>query len=83
MFAVPVFAAATLAIAAPAAHAIVARQVYGQFFYGPPSVTVPECDATGTTLRDQGRFDFYQCVTLPPSEGGPNIEELEGFLITG
>jgi hypothetical protein len=80
MFAAAGFAVAfgLMVVAAPTANAVPYRQVYGKLFFGPPSVTVPECESAGQTLQAQGRFDFYRCVTFDA-----NSEELEGFLITG
>ncbi|HEX5402377.1 MAG TPA: hypothetical protein VFX16_08760 [Pseudonocardiaceae bacterium] len=75
-------AAVGLTLAAPAAHASITRQVFGEFCYGSPSVTVPECNAAGIADVHAGRFDFYRCVAQPRIDG-MQIEELEGFLITG
>lgn len=86
MFVAPAFTglalAAGLAIAAPAAHAVPTRQVFGEFFYGAPSVTDPECNAAGTADVNAGKFDFYHCVEQAPIDG-MQVEELEGFIITG
>jgi hypothetical protein len=74
--------AVALMVAAPSANASLTRQVYAQLFFGAPSVTVPQCNAAGTALLAQGRFDFFHCVVF--TAGGPDqSEELQGFLITG
>jgi hypothetical protein len=67
-----------LTVAAPAASAVPVRQVYGHFYSGPPSVTVPQCNSAGQAFVAAGRFDFYRCVAIDSQ-----TEELEGFLITG
>jgi hypothetical protein len=85
LWAAPILAVVAVAVglmvAAPSAGAAASRQVYAQVFFGAPSVTVPQCNSTGTTLRNAGRFDFYRCVAFT---GSPDpAEELEGFLILG
>ena len=86
LFAAPlltiVAVATSLMIAAPSANAALTRQNYAQLFFGPPSVTVPQCNATGTSLQAAGRFDFFHCVTFTAS-GPDQSEELQGFLILG
>lgn len=86
MFAAPVLAVVAVTmglavVAAPTASAVVSRQTYAQVFYGAPSVTIPQCDATGQALQAAGRFDFYHCVPFPGS--ADPAEELEGFIILG
>jgi hypothetical protein len=85
MFAAPVLAVVAVtmglaAVAAPTASAAITRQTYAQVFYGAPSVTVPQCQATGQSLQAAGRFDFFHCVPFP---GSDPAEELEGFIILG
>jgi hypothetical protein len=85
LLAAPVLTAAVVAtvmIAAPNANAAGSRQTYAQLFFGSPSVTVPQCNATGTSLQAAGRFDFFRCVTFTAT-GPDQSEELEGFLILG
>lgn len=72
--------AAGLSLAGTAAYAASVRQTFGELFFGPPSVTVPECESAGTTLLNAGRFDFFRCVTA--DIGSTQAEELEGFIIT-
>lgn len=72
--------AAGLSLAGTAAYASSVRQTFGELFLGSPSVTVPECESTGTALLDAGRFDFFRCVTA--DVGSTQAEELEGFVIT-
>lgn len=79
--ALAVLAIATgLSLAASTASAASVRQTFGELFFGAPSVTVPECESTGTALLNAGRFDFFRCVTA--DTGSTQAEELEGFVIT-
>ena len=86
LIAAPILAVVAVAVAllaaAPSANAAASRQTYAQVFFGAPSVTVPECQATGAALLAQGRFDFFRCVVFSGS-APDQAEELEGFLITG
>ncbi|HEY3605881.1 MAG TPA: hypothetical protein VGL06_00180 [Pseudonocardiaceae bacterium] len=74
-------AAGRPAVAAQTAPASV-RLVYTQLFFGPPSITIPECRSAGQADVRAGDFPSYICVASPYFVPNP-YEELEGFDVIG